>query len=309
MTTLTYLHVRGTLAENLVYTPRPGYESPRPGKRFEGDPAFQLVLLDPQHRMLVNVTPEVKPLGCGAAEESLRFSVRGSLPLHPGGAAYELRKGDIVLYSVNIPSEAPMPAEPGCHHTVTGPSLKWEAKHGRPSPSHAHNISYSITAVMESGKRLTLARGLKETSYSIDIKTFPFAGKGKLYLGTHDGIRSSEVEAGSIDVPARPPTVHILAPEAYARLPFGQPVSVLGCCLEMNGQPCSPEGIAWSVDGEAFAAGMNVVALEGLQSGTHRLTLSYGSHDDAHHVETSVTVEIDEPSADYQMWKTLMSNM
>lgn len=309
MTSVTYLHIRGTLAENMVYRPRPGYESSRPGRRIEGNPAFQLVLLDPGRRMLVNVTPEVKPLGCGAAEDSLHFSVRGCLPLHPHGAAYELRKREIVLYRVDIPSEAPVSVEPECRQTVTGPSLKWEAKHGRTSPSHGHNISYSITVVMESGQRLTLARGLKETSYSIDIKTLPFPGTGKLYFGTHDGIRSSEVEAGSIDVPARPPTVHILAPQPHARLPFGQPVSVLGCCLEMNGQPCSPEGIFWSVDGEPFADGTNVVTLEGLSSGAHRLTLSYRGNDDKYHVETSVTVEMGEPSADYRMWETLTANM
>jgi hypothetical protein len=324
MTTVTYLHIKGTLAENMVYKPRPGYESPRPGQRMEGHPAFQLVLLDPEGRILVNVNPEVKPLACGAAEDPLRFSVRGSIPLHPDAAAYELHKGEIVLYRVDIPSEAPVPAEAECHHTVTGPALQWnvpelsdmdkksgyanKVEHGQALSSHAHNISYSITAVMKSGQRLTLARGLRQSSYSIDIKTLPFPGAGKLYLGTHDGIRSSEVEAGSIDVPARPPTAHILAPQPYARLPFGQPVSILGCCLEMNGQPCTPEGITWSVDNEHFAAGVNVVALEGLRSGAHRLTLSYGSKDDTYHVETSVTVEIDEPSADYRMWETLTSD-
>jgi hypothetical protein len=322
MTTVTYLHVQGTLAENMVYSPRAGHESSRPGRRTEGNPDFQLVLLDPEGHVLVTAAPEVKPPGCGAADDSPRSYVRGSIPLHPNTAAYELRKGEIVLYHVEVPSKAPIPAEPRCHHTAGGVVLHWDdreltdtdtkvayAPSANAWPSPARSITYSVAAVMESGQRLTLAEELKETVHSIDVSKLPIKGKGKLYLGTHDGVRSSEVEAGLIDVPARPPTVHILIPVPDARLPFGQPVSVLGCCLAMGGQPCSSEGISWSVDGHPFQAGMNVSVLENLLPGAHRITLSYGGNDDTSRVETSVKVEIDKPDADYQLWNTLTGSM
>ena len=322
MTTVTYLHVQGTLAENMVYSPRPGHESSRPGRRTEGNPAFRLVLLDPEGRLLVSVTPEVKPSGCGAADDSPRFNVRGLIPLHPNAAAYELRKGEITLCHVEVPSNAPIPAHPRCHHTAGGVALHWDdreltdtdkkvayAPSANTWPSPARSITYSVVAVMESGQRLTLAKGLKETVHSIDVSKLPIKGKGKVYLGTHDGVRSSEVEAGSIDVPARPPTVHILTPMPDARLPFGQPISVLGCCLAMDGRPCSSEGISWSVDGQRFQAGMNIAVLEGLLPGAHRITLSYGGNDDTSRVETSVKVEIDEPDANYHLWNALTGSM
>jgi hypothetical protein len=106
--------------------------------------------------------------------------------------------------------------------------------------------------------------------------------------------------------------VHILAPAAEASLPFGQPVSVLGCCLDMGGQPVSPDRTVWSLDGERFAAGTLVAALESLHPGPHRLTLAYegGDYEVSHkdRVEASVTLKIEEPDADYRRWEALIGD-
>ena len=103
MPSMTYLHIRGTIAENMVYRPRPGHESSRPGRRVEGDPAYQLVLLDSEGRTLLKVAPQVNASGCGNADDPLRYRVRGVLPLHPNGVAYELRRGELLLYRTAIP--------------------------------------------------------------------------------------------------------------------------------------------------------------------------------------------------------------
>ncbi len=65
---MTYLHIRGTLEENMVYHPRPGHESSRPRRR-EGNPEFQLLLLDREGRALLIVTPQVSPDGCGRVDD------------------------------------------------------------------------------------------------------------------------------------------------------------------------------------------------------------------------------------------------
>ena len=115
MSSMTYLHIRGTLAENMVYRPRPGHESARPGRRGEGDPAYQLRLLDHAGRELLTVAPQVTLRGCGSADEPRRYRVRGILPLHPDGASYELRRGDVLLYAAEIPATPPAIAAPSCH--------------------------------------------------------------------------------------------------------------------------------------------------------------------------------------------------
>ncbi len=299
MSSLTYLHIRGTLAENTVYHPRAGHESTGPGRRAEGDPAFQLVLLAADGRVLVSVAPEVIPRGCGTAGDPLRFRVRGTLPLHPDGVSYELRRGEILLHASAV---SPEPPRSGAHHHDTsdrGLALHWEAP-------QTGDRTYTVVAEMESGRRITLARGLTAPTHTVDPSTIPAPGKAKLYLVTNDGVRSSEAQVASIDVPARPPTVHIIAPRADSRLPFGQPVSVLGSCLDMGGQPCPSEFAVWSLDGTQAAAGTFVAAVEIAQPGFHQLTLAYIS--ESVRVKSSVTIEIDELDADYRWWELLMGD-
>lgn len=300
MPPLIYLHISGTLAENMVYRPRPGYESTRPGRRIEGNPAFQLVLLDREHRVLVSVTPEVVARGCGLVGDPFRFRVRGVLPLHHDGESYELRRGEIRLHAVTIPPDPPVITAPQCRTSDDKITLQWQAAHDKID-------TYSIVAAMESGRRITIARGLTESAYTVDPSRIPTPGKGKLYIVASDGVRSTEVEAAAIEVPARPPALHILAPAAHARLPFGQPVSVLGCCLDMEGKPCGQELVVWSLDGERFATGSAVAAIDRPQPGIHRLTLAYGGGADR--VESSVSIEIEEPDADYRLWEELMKGV
>jgi hypothetical protein len=294
---LTYLHIRGTLAENMVYHPRPGHESTRQGRRAAGDPAFQLVLLAADRRVLVSVAPEVIPRSCGHAGDPLCFRVRGTLPLHPDGVAYELRCGEILLHADVVAPEPPGNVPHHCHESDQGLALHWEAP-------HTSARTYSIVAETESGRRITLARGLKEPARTVDPRTIPAQGKARIYLVTNDGVRSSEAEVASLDLPERPPTVHIIAPRDNARLPFGQPVSVLGSCLDVGGHPCSSEFVVWSLDGEQFAAGTFVAAVEIAQPGSHQLTLAYVS--ESIRVESSVNLDVEEPDGDYRRWEELM---
>jgi hypothetical protein len=298
MSRLTYLHIRGTLFENMVYRPRAGHESTRAGRRAEGDPAFQLALLAADRTVLVSVAPEVIPRGCGSAADPLRFRVRGTLPLHPDGVSYELRRGEILLHAAGISQEPPRTVDHRHHTSEQGLALHWDT-------SETGERTYRIVAQLESGRRITLVRGLTSPAHTVDPSAIPAHGKATIYLVTDDGVRSSEAEVASIDVPRRPPSAHIIAPRANSRLPFGQPVSVLGACLDMGGQPCPPEFVVWSLDGVQFAAGTFVAAVEIAQPGSHELKLAYVS--ELVRVEASVTFDLEEPDADYRRWKELMN--
>ena len=292
----TFLHIRGTLAENMVYTPRPGYESSDPGRREEGDQAFRLVLRDRGERELVSIAPQVIAR-CGQADRPLRFRVRGALPFHRNAASYELRKGESLLYRAEIATEPPTVTSPRVRRTTGKLNLHWE------TPIR-EDITYSIAVRMESGRRFTIARRIKGSSYAVDIGALPVPGKATVLILAHDGVRSSEVGAASIDVPERPHTVHIVAPAPDARLPFGQPLSVLGCYLDMAGQPCSPESAVWALDGERFATDSMVAALDRVPSGNHTLNLSCGSENNR--IEASINFHVDEPDDDHRRWEELV---
>lgn len=330
---MTYLHIRGTLAENGVYRTRPGHESTRPGARGEGDPAYRLVLLDLAGRVLLGVAPQVRPRGCGSTDDPLRRRVRGVLPLHPDGAAFELRCGDVRLYGAAIPPGPPSIAAPRCRPSANGLTLHWQPAEPYAEPPTAcgcepapvpapapiagsadcpdvptPRMTYSVVAAMASGRRITVARGLTGLSHRVDLSQMPVGGRGVLHLVASDGVRSSEIEVAPIDVPARPPTAHILAPSPGTCVPFGQPLSVLGCCLDMGGQPCAPDPISWSLDGEVFARGTPVAALDGLRPGAHHLTLAYGEPD-GERVEVSVGFDAEPPDADHRQWEALVAGV
>ncbi|WP_147250299.1 hypothetical protein [Bradyrhizobium sp. MOS003] len=269
---------------------------------------------------MLTVAPQVSPRGCGNVDDPLRYRVRGVLPLHPNGVAYELRRGELLLYRTAIPVAPPTLAAPRTHRSANGVTINWQhcepasqeqpsCVGGSPIPpgdtsSSAQRVSYSVVAVMESGRRIRVARGLTALAYSVDLSVMPVHGKATLYLVASDGIRSTEVEAGSIDVPQRPPSVHILSPEADARLPYGQVVSVLGCCLDMGGRPISPERTAWSLDGESFAAGTVVAVVENLTPGKHRLTLALEA-ENAQLLEAKLTFTVEEPDEHFYRWQVL----
>lgn len=315
MQAITYLHVSGTLAENMVYYPRPGHESSRRARDLKGNPAFQLVLLDRDDRLLLSVAPQVTPRGCGSADDAQLQGVRGELPFRPDAVAYELRQGQVRLFRAAIPATPPKFARPVCDQSAYTCTLRWqpcESPHlmyDRSSESGAagaRHATYSIVAAMESGRRITVARNLKDLTYTVDLAVMPVAGKGTLYLVASDGVRSTEVQGASIDVPARAPRLHILAPApGGASIPFGQVLSLLGCCLDMSGRPCPPADTVWYVDGERIASGTLIAAHAGLQPGSHRISFALEPAA-AKGVETSVVVEVDAPDAQHWEWEALV---
>jgi len=321
MTTLSYLHIRGTLAENMTYRPKPGHESSRPGRRAEGHPDFQLVLLDREGRKLLSVAPQVSE-SCRSADDPHRYRVRGILPLRPDGVAYEVWRRDACLYGAVIPAKPPEFTAPYYHPSANGVTLHWqscerqrEARSEIDAPGSArdgaldneppHRMTYSIVAEMESGRRITVARGITGLAHNVDLSRMPVRGSGTLCLVANDGVRSAQVSVAPINVPSRPPTVHIVSPAPDTRIPFGQTLSILGCCLDMAGQPCAPEFSAWSIDGRTFAKGTFVTALEDLPPGMHKLTLTY-QQPQWDRVDVSANIDVELPDESYRAWEALI---
>lgn len=304
MTDITYLHISGVLDENGIYRARPGHESPRRGRPLTGNPAYQLVLLDGDGRVLLSVAPQVTLRGCGSPDDPQPRGVRGVLPLRPDADAYELRQGEIRLYRAPIPAAPPAIAHATCHERAGTLALQWHHSAWHLAP--ARPVTYRVVVAMESGRRITVAHGLKDPSHDVDLSTLPVAGKGTVYVVATDGVRSSEVKATDIVVPARPPRMHILAPLAGGGpIPYGQALSMLGCCLDMSGQPCEPEHLAWYLDGERISSGTVLAAHDGLPPGSHLVTFAHEAPG-TERVEASVIIQVDEPDEHHRQWQTLV---
>ena len=150
MTEMSYLQIRGTLLENMVYRPQPGDETAAPGPHHAGDAEFQLVLLDAEGRVLVSVAPRVRGGGCATVGDPLRYRVRGVLPLHPDAVTYELRRGEVRLYAGAVPAEPPRIEAPVCRETDSILTVGWQ-------PVEGQTATYSIVAAMDSGREYVLA--------------------------------------------------------------------------------------------------------------------------------------------------------
>lgn len=299
MADITYLHISGDLSENMVYRPRPGYESSRPRRERPAESDFRVILLDNQDRVLVSALPGVSRNGCGASSDPTTFRIRAALPLHPDGVAWELRRGDIRLFRTEVPAEPPRMSAIQVKKTTGGLTLAWK-RH------LASKITFAVVAKMDSGKQITLIRGLKDPAFEIEWHKVPAEGKGRLFVVANDGVRSGEIEVETFVLEPRPPSVHILSPRDSARLPYGQPISVAGVCFDATGSPCPAEHFSWLLDQRPIAEGTPIAVIENPAAGKHELTLSYPWKDQR--IETSAAYTVEEPDEHHRHWLDVMRN-
>lgn len=292
----TYLIIRGHLDDGMTFTPAQGYESPTTRARRIPASAYRLVLLDRDEDVIAQANPDVISTCVSGAFG--RQPVRGVLPLRPGAIAYELRRGRQTLYRQTI-GDPPAPIRDATP-ARDGDSIRlgWANDESLP-------VTFRIIADMEAGRRITVAQGIATREYRVDLAQLPVPGVGRLLIASDDGVRSTEVAVASIDVPRRPNRAYIVAPEADVRLPFGGPVSLVGCCLDMAGAPCSPEAAVWLLDGKPVARGRLTAVAGSLAPGRHELTLRHGGEGET--AEATLTFEIDQPDDSYREWAELVA--
>lgn len=294
MQPMRYLHIRGTLAANMVYTMRPGYESSQPSPVADGDGRYRLLLLDDADRTLVDTAAQVTELACAATDSSPTLRVRGCLPLHPRAVAYELRRLDTRLYRCAIHDP------PSIEHL----NPRSEKAPGRLCCTWYHRphdrVTYSIIARMASGRRFTLATRLTHDRYNVDLGRIPAQGSGELLLAVNDGVRSTDVHLGMFELDPRSPEAHILAPATGSRWTFGQPISVLGVCQDIEAGRSPEDGVLWELDGEPLARGRLLTVVERPAAGKHRLALTLKQA--GHVVTTCVDFVVEQPDLSYEDW-------
>jgi len=292
-----YLHIRGTLAANMVYTMRPGYESDQPS-RVEGDEQYRLLLLDDAERTLIDAAVQLTALACGAARTSAAFRVRGCIPLHPRAVAYELRRLDRRLFRCAI-DDAPSIEHLHAQSEKVPGRLRCTWQH-----APHQRVTYSIVARMASGRRFTVARRLMHDRHDVDLARIPAQGSGELLLVVNDGVRSTEVHLKTFELEPRPPELHIVAPAAASKWQFGQPISVQGICQDVEGRGFPQDSVVWELDGELLSRGRLLTVIERPAAGKHRLSLTLTQA--GRTIATSVDFVVEQPDLHYEEWLRLM---
>jgi hypothetical protein len=291
--TITYLHIRGTLLENMTYVPRPGWESARPRRFAHPNRAYEVVLLDAQGQPRVAVHPEVRVRGCGEAHEPRRFRLLACLPLHPDGASYEIRHHGIRVYGADVAARPPKLHTCDFHQRDEGGHLIWEAEHGAV-------VIVKVVAEPERGGRVTLQRNICEPEVDIDLTSSRLSGTGRLLVVVTDGVRSSEREISRFSLPERSAEALIVSPQPDDAIREGQPLSLIGAFLDGTGCPIRSESAEWLVDGQTVASDSLVAAVDGLREGHHRLSLLVRGH--GHEARADLALEVAPPTAEYREW-------
>ncbi len=291
-----FLHIRGILFEDVVYKPEKGFESNSP-KRYEGpNKDYIVVLLDKEGQELLEVAPLVAA-SCAPATATHHFEVMACLPLHPDGTFYEIRKGAFVIYRCDIPPAPPKLVLKESMLSDQKISCLWESEN--------QGITFNMVARMESGRSITLAKDLNINNHTIDLSGIRATGKGQLVIVACDGVRSSEVLAESFELPRQPPIIHIVSPVDGSHFSFGQPISVIASCSDVDGNLLSQLPLKWLLNSQETSERNAIISLENLPAGKHSLTLQYSG--EMGQTETKIEFEIDAPDDAYHQWFSLVS--
>jgi hypothetical protein len=269
-----FLRFTGLLWENMVFERAPGWETDtierRPG---EGDGEYLLQLLDGNGEELVRVAPDVdfyRKTTIGPAE-MLWADIVAYIPLHPDTRELVFRRGDRVLHREGVAREPPRIEVGEVRRVGEGRiEVSWRAEQSEGAP-----LSFDLLYVLGRQRAFYVARGVRETSYVVDLAPYPGGSEAQIAVLASDGTRSDFAMSNPFEVEDKPPQVWIHRPAPEETLPADQPVSLAGQATDVAGATLSSEHLVWEVDGTEVDRGTDLAMATGLQPGRHEVILRY----------------------------------
>jgi hypothetical protein len=146
--------------------------------------------------------------------------------------------------------------------------VEWEAAHGAP-------LTFDLVFSDPQRRAFPVARNLTANRYELDTRHLPGGGECRVALLATDGIRSDTARSAPFVLPARSPTLVILAPADGEEIMADQPFSLIGRALDAGGQSLPEAGLVWSVDGHVIARGTMLSLAHPLAPGRHVVELRY----------------------------------
>jgi hypothetical protein len=291
----TYLRIRGTFSDDMVFVPRTGFETSYPQRSLEGDSNYALVALDALGSVLLSVVPTVSAQCCGPTGHPNVWRLSACLPLNPRTVAYELRKGGLAFHKEAIAPEPPKPPAFEVEETKSGIVVRWTAT------SAAREQSFSLVMEIDKGPRSTLARDIQGGKFELNWEEVPLLGTGRIYLRCHEGVRNSKTEVFKFNRPLPPPSAQIISLGDRHKHENGQLLSLVGACSDPFGREAIPEMVEWRIDGRPVAKGALIEVAECPGEGRHKIELVVRIN--GIEVSASQDVEVSAPSADFIAWQ------
>lgn len=274
MEDVTFLHFEGQLWENMVFEPRPGWETRHVTHFPEVEESeYTLELRDVNGTLLVEVPVEVdfSRASPSVRDEMVVAPILAYLPFREDGRLLVFRRGERVLFQDEIPAEPPEVGGVKVDKGKTGKAtLTWDATTTADRP-----LSFNVGCVV-GGRAFVVARDVPRRRLSVDLDVLPGGADAVLTVQATDGIRSATALSKPFEIPEKPPSVWIQSPAPGQTVPPLQPLTLSGHAIDSTGHTVSADGLEWLIDDDVVAVDTKLTAIGDLEPGQHRVVLRYG---------------------------------
>ena len=298
------LRLHGTLFENMVFKPQPGWETERvAGPRPEtGDGTYLVELLSADGKLLVSVSPQVVMSGpCFSAGDTRWADIVVYVPLHPESRELVFRRGVLELYRSEITAEPPE-LRIGKPTKLAKDRIRitWNATHTTP-------LTFQVLYLTDDGRAFPLAANVTESTFTADLRTFPGSRRGRIGVLATDGLRSAFERSGAFRVEEKPPRVWIQSPASGDILPPDQPVTLNGHALDVGALSLSDTGLQWLVDRKRVLEDSRL-GMATLEPGPHEIVLRYAPNGRTL-AEQAIQITVAERSAEQELYLESLREM
>ncbi len=204
------------------------------------------------------------------------FNITEPVPVVSGLVKITVRKGGTVLGSITNPAVGKIPTVSITSPTAgatwpvgTAQTITWTAS----SPA-----GLPLTALVEystDGGNTRTMLGIDIVGGSLTINPDELAGStsATIYVQVSDGMNTASASAGPITVASKPPTVHIMNPQAGNSILAHVPLTVQGSAFSRQ-ETLTDTAFKWSSDRDGALGSGPQLTFTSLSVGTHTLTLT-----------------------------------
>ncbi len=286
-----HISVSGDIQDGQVELPRPFWVLNREDGAY-ADPGagdYSIVLKDASDNVLFQRFFDILTENIGSDNDSGHF--HEILPYPPETASIVFKHGDQVLRSVSVSPHAPvvqvLSPNGGEDWPGAGPyTIRWQATDEDGDALTAH-VLYSADggATWE-----PLAVNLKGNELPVQADDLPGGTDSLVRVMVSDGVNTTFDDSdGPFTVSDKPPLALIIAPANGAILYPEQPVILQAVATDPEDGPLPDEQLTWASDVDGPLGTGADLAVPGLSTGLHHVTLS-AEDSDGHVTETSVTL-------------------
>lgn len=243
-----------------------------PGGPFDGagEGAYTLELRDAADTVLFTRHFTLS-LAIESGGEVLSYDFKEVLPPQEGLARIVLKQGGAVLATREVSAHAPQVTllAPNGGEDIAEPfQVQWEASDADGDP-----LTFSLQISDDGGQGwLPVARGMTETTYTLNPAAFPGGDKMRLRVIAYDGVRTGmDVSDGDFSMPNHPPWVGIVRPEEGSHARAGNLVFLTGRAQDAE-ELHIVDRLQWLSDRDGPLGTGREVDVRTLSQGLHTIT-------------------------------------